>query len=139
MEMKAVGKRMSPRNRMKRSRWSKLNEEELRDASISKAREHLFSNWKDQTHSLYLLYNKQRNSCDSQHLECAWRKSNGGGIICSAEGGQRRKKVHSDLPPLNVFGGIWRSFGGVVKVCTAVIVYVRVASLLAKPASTQSQ
>ena len=25
---------------------------------------------------------------------------------------QRRKKVHSYLPPLNVFGGIWRSFGG---------------------------
>ena len=107
MEMKAVGKRMSPRNRMKRSRWSKLNEEELRDASISKAREHLFSNWKE-THSLYLLY-KQRNSRDSQHLECAWRKSNGGGIMQCR---RRSKKVHSYLPPLHVFGGIWRSFGG---------------------------
>ena len=41
MEMKAVRKRMSPRERTKQTRWWKLNEEELTDAFISKAREHL--------------------------------------------------------------------------------------------------
>ena len=51
---------------------------------------------------------------------------------------QRRKKVHSYLPPLNVFGGIWHIFGGTAK-SKCVIVFVRVASPLAKPASTQSQ
>ena len=51
MEMKSVRKRMSPRETR---RW-KLNNEELRDAFISKAREHLCSlkaegkkaNWKE--------------------------------------------------------------------------------------------
>ena len=43
MEMKAVRKRMSPRERTKRTRWWKLNEEELKDAFVSKAREHLCS------------------------------------------------------------------------------------------------
>ena len=43
MEMKAVRKRMSPRERTNRTRWWKLNLEELKDASISKAREHLCS------------------------------------------------------------------------------------------------
>ena len=43
MEMKAVRKRMSPRERTKRTRWWKLNQEELKDALISKAREHLCS------------------------------------------------------------------------------------------------
>ena len=55
MEMKAVRKRMSPRERTKRTRWWKLNQEELKDAFISKAREHLCSleaegketNWKE--------------------------------------------------------------------------------------------
>ena len=37
------------------------------------------------------------------------------------------------------FGGIWRSFGGVAQWIVCVIVYLRVASPLAKPASTQSQ
>ena len=43
MEMKAVGKRMSPRERTKRTRWWKLNQEELKDAFISDAMEHLCS------------------------------------------------------------------------------------------------
>ena len=46
---------MSPRERTKRTRWWKLNQEELKDAFISKAREHLCSleaegketNWKE--------------------------------------------------------------------------------------------
>ena len=41
MEMKAVRKMMRPRERTKRTRWWKLNQEELKDAFISKAREHL--------------------------------------------------------------------------------------------------
>ena len=45
MEMKAVGKRMSPRERTKRTRWWKLNQEELKGASISKAR-HISARWK---------------------------------------------------------------------------------------------
>ena len=40
MEMKAVRKRMSPRERTKRTQWWKLNQEEVKDAFISKAREH---------------------------------------------------------------------------------------------------
>ena len=55
MEMKAVWKSESPRERTKRTRRWKLNEEELRDTSISKARGHLSSfetkgketNWKE--------------------------------------------------------------------------------------------
>ena len=43
MEMKAVRKRRSQRERIKRTGWWKLNKEELRDAFISKAREHLCS------------------------------------------------------------------------------------------------
>ena len=43
MEMKAVRKRTSPRERTKRTKWWKLNQEELKDAFISKAREHLCS------------------------------------------------------------------------------------------------
>ena len=43
MEMKAVRKRMSPRERIKRTRWWKLNQEELNDAFLSKAREHFCS------------------------------------------------------------------------------------------------
>ena len=41
MEMKAVRKRMSPRERIERTRWWKLNQEELKDAFISKARDHI--------------------------------------------------------------------------------------------------
>ena len=56
MDMKAVRKRMSPREITKRTRWWKLNQEELKGAFISKATEHLCSleaegketNWKDQ-------------------------------------------------------------------------------------------
>ena len=55
MEMKTVRKRMSPREITKRTRWWKLNQEELKDAFISKAREDLCSleaegketNWKE--------------------------------------------------------------------------------------------
>ena len=55
MEMKAVRKRTSPRERTNRTRWWKLNQEGLKDAFISKAREHLCSleaegketNWKE--------------------------------------------------------------------------------------------
>ena len=55
MEMKAGRKRMSPRERTKQTRWWKLNQEELKGAFISKAREHLCSlesqgketNWKE--------------------------------------------------------------------------------------------
>ena len=43
MEMKAVRKMMIPRERIKRTRWWKLNQEKLKDAFISKAREHLCS------------------------------------------------------------------------------------------------
>ena len=43
MEMKAVRKRTSTRGRTKRTRWWKLNQEELKDAFISKAREHICS------------------------------------------------------------------------------------------------
>ena len=43
MEMKAVRKRRSPRERTKLTRWWKLNEEQLRDAFSSKARKHLCS------------------------------------------------------------------------------------------------
>ena len=43
MEMKAVRKRTSPRERTKRTRWWKLNQEDLKDAFISKAWEHLSS------------------------------------------------------------------------------------------------
>ena len=43
IEMKAVTKRMNPRERTKRTRLWKLNEEELRDAFISKVREHIYS------------------------------------------------------------------------------------------------
>ena len=43
MEMKAVAKRMSPRERTNRTRWWKLNQEELKDAFVSKAREHICS------------------------------------------------------------------------------------------------
>ena len=55
------------------------------------------------------------------------------------------KKDESFLPPCNVFGGIWRSSGGIWRsfggaaywaVCNSCL---RVASPLAKPASTQSQ
>ena len=48
------------------------------------------------------------------------------------------KKVESYLPACNVFGGIWRSFSGAAywMVCNSCL---RVASPLAKPASTQSQ
>ena len=42
-EMKAVRKRTSPRERTKRTRWWKLNQEELKYAFISKAREQLCS------------------------------------------------------------------------------------------------
>ena len=47
-------------------------------------------------------------------------------------------KVESYLPACNVFGGIWRSFSGAAywMVCNSCL---RVASPLAKPASTQSQ
>ena len=46
------------------------------------------------------------------------------------------KKVESYLPACNVFGGIWRSFSGAAywMVCNSCL---RVASPLAKPASTQ--
>ena len=55
MEMKAVRKRMSPRERTTRTRWWKLNQDELKDAFISKARGHLClleadgkeTNWKE--------------------------------------------------------------------------------------------
>ena len=43
MEMKAVRKRMGPRERTKRTRWWKLNQEELKVAFMSKAREHMCS------------------------------------------------------------------------------------------------
>ena len=48
------------------------------------------------------------------------------------------KKVESYLPACNIFGGIWRSFSGAAywMVCNSCL---RVASPLAKPASTQSQ
>ena len=55
IEMKTVRKRMSPRERTKRTRWWKLKQEEMKDAFISKRREHICSleaegketNWKE--------------------------------------------------------------------------------------------
>ena len=46
METKGVRKRTSPRERTKRTQWWKLNQEELGDAFISKAREHKSAHWK---------------------------------------------------------------------------------------------
>ena len=45
MEMKAARKRMRPRERTKRTRWWKLNQGELKDAFISKAR-NISARWK---------------------------------------------------------------------------------------------
>ena len=67
MEMKAVRKRTSPREITKRTRWWKLNQEELRDASISKAREHICSleadaketNWKETYSRIMQLANEE--------------------------------------------------------------------------------
>ena len=41
MEMKAVGKSMSPIEINKRTRWWKLKQEQLKDAFISKTRVHI--------------------------------------------------------------------------------------------------
>ena len=78
MEMKAVRKRMSPRERTKRTRWWKLNQEELKDAFISKAREHLCSleaegketNWKE-TYSRIMQLAKEElgESTPGKYLE----------------------------------------------------------------------
>ena len=78
MEMKAVRKRMSPREITKRTRWWKLNQEELKYVFISKAREHLCSlvaegketNWKD-TYSRIMQLSKQElgGSTPGKYLE----------------------------------------------------------------------
>ena len=65
MEMKAVRKRTSPRESTKRNRWWKLNQEDLKDAFISKAREHICSlesegketNWKETYYRIMQLAN----------------------------------------------------------------------------------
>ena len=73
IEMKALRKRMSPRERTKRTRWWKLNQEELKDAFISKAREHLCgkeTNW-NETYSRIMQLAKEElgESTPGKYLE----------------------------------------------------------------------
>ena len=97
MEMKAARKRMSTTVRTKRTRWWKLNEEELTVALISKAREHLCSleaegketNWKE---TYFRIVQLAKDNWESQHRESTWRKSHGGGMMqysrwCLRKGG----------------------------------------------------
>ena len=76
-----------------------------------------------------------RGELDMLYSECLGRKRD----LCRSVTKERNtKKVEFYLPPCNVVGGIWRSFGG----AAYWMVYnscLRVASPLAKPASTQSQ
>ena len=78
MEMKAVRKRTSPRERTKRTRWWTLDQEELKDAFISKAREHLCSleaegketNWKETYSRIMQLANGELGeSTPGKYLE----------------------------------------------------------------------
>ena len=79
-EMKAVRKRVSPRQSTKRTRWWKLNQEELKDAFIPKARAHLCSleaegketNWKE-TYSRIMQLAKEElgESTPGKYLEKA--------------------------------------------------------------------
>ena len=78
MEMKAVRKRASPRERTKRTRWWKLNQEKMRDAFTAKAREHICSlevegketNWKE-TYSRIMQLAKEElgESTPGKYLE----------------------------------------------------------------------
>ena len=107
MEMKVVRKRMNPREITKRTRWWKLNKEELKDAFISKAREHLCSleaegketNWKE-TYSRIMQLAKEElgESTPGKYLEKeSWwwnynrRCLRKGG--CSENGKEREKKT----------------------------------------------
>ena len=109
MEMKAVRKRMSPRERTKRIRWWRMNHEELKNALISKAREHLClmeaegkeTNWKE-TYSRVMQLAKEE--LGESTPESTWRKSHGGGMMqctmrclikggCSENGKEREKKT----------------------------------------------
>ena len=78
IEMKAVRKRRSPRERAKRTRWWNLNQDELKDAFISKARGHICSleaegketNWKE-TYSRIMQLAKEEleESTPGKYLE----------------------------------------------------------------------
>ena len=89
MAMKAVRKRTSPRERTRRTRWWKLNQEDLKEAFISKARVNICSleaegketNWKETYSRIMQL---AREELESQHRESIWIKSHGGGTMqCS--------------------------------------------------------